>query len=295
MTVARFPRLRDLKLRAKIMGLVSVLLLIVMINGGITLWKLNLIGAEIADVAELDVPLSRLVTAVTVAQLEQNTRFERALTAASDLSATAAERPAFQEARAGFADFGEKAEAALASASDLAGRAVSMAHSEAQREEFAHLVTQLQHIGELHRNYQAQVEEALAHLDAGEVAGLEEAIAATEHEQDALEEELIAVLEELGSFTDAAAHQAEADEQRAVVLLAVVSVVGLVLGLGLGFLMSGALTRPLARAVTTVKALADGDTSVELKVESKDEVGQLAETIEVFRQTTMRANALAEQ
>ncbi|WP_193370611.1 methyl-accepting chemotaxis protein [Pelagibius marinus] len=282
-------------MRTKILGLVSVLLLIVVINGGITLWKLNLIGAEIADVAELDVPLTRLVTEVTVAQLEQNTRFERALNSASDLSETAAERPAFQEARTSFAAFGEKAEEALAAASDLARRATAMSHSDAQREEFASMVVRLQKIGEAHQNYQAHVEEALEHLFAGELAGLEDAIAKTEHEQDALEQELTSVLEELGRFTDDAAHQAEADEQRAMVLLSVVSVIGLVLGIGLGVLMSGALTRPLARAVATVRALAKGDTSVELKVESRDEVGQLAETIEVFRQTTIKANALAEQ
>ena len=287
--------LRDLKLRAKILGLVGLLLLIVAVNAGITLWKLNLIGAEIADVAELDVPLTRLVTEITVAQLEQNTRFERALNAASDLSETAAERPGFNDARVGFTAFGEKAEAALGAASELAGRAASLAHSDAQRDEFERLVGQLRKIGEAHQNYQAHVEEALAHLSAGELAGLEAAIAKTEHEQDALEQELAAVLEELGRFTDDAAHQAEADEQRAVFLLAVVSIVGLVLGLGLGVLMSGALTRPLARAVATVRALAEGDTSVELKVPSKDEVGQLAETIEVFRQTTIRANALAER
>jgi methyl-accepting chemotaxis protein len=153
----------------------------------------------------------------------------------------------------------------------------------------------LQRIGELHQSYQAHVEEALAQLAAGELQGLEAAIAETEREQDALEQELSSVLDELGRFTNAAAHQAEADEQRAVRLLTVVSLVGLVAGLGLGTLMSSALTRPLMRAVATVKALAAGDTSVELKVASRDEVGQLAETIEVFRQTTIKANALAEQ
>jgi len=49
-----FPRIRDLKLRSKILGLVAVLLAIVAINAVITLWKLDRIGGEIADVAELD-------------------------------------------------------------------------------------------------------------------------------------------------------------------------------------------------------------------------------------------------
>jgi len=290
-----FPRIRDLKLRSKILGLVAVLLAIVAINAAITLWKLDRIGGEIADVAELDIPLTRLVTDVTVAQLEQNSRFERALSAGSALTTSAAQQPGFEEARRSFAEFGEKAEAALAAASDLARRAASLAHSDDQRKEFTDVLARLDTIGALHESYQDHVEQALEHLAAGDIQDLKTFITSTEHEQDSLEEELTAVLKELGRFTDAAAHQAEADEQRAVLLLSVVSAVGLALGIGLGALMAGALTRPLIRAVATVKALAAGDTSVELTVDSRDEVGQLAETIEVFRQTTIKANALAEQ
>ena len=295
MSKGRFPRLRDLKLRTKILGLVAVLLVILAVNGAITLWKLNRIGGEIADVAELDVPLTRHMTAVTVAQLEQSTRFERALNIGSTLSAAAAQTPAFAEAQATFAEFGETVETALAAANTLAQRAATVAHSEAQRNEFEGVLERLDRIAELHRNYEAHVETTLGHLAAGEMDGLKAAIASTEHEQDGLEQELTSVLEELGRFTDTAAHQAEADEQRAIVLLSFTSVLGLVLGLGLGGLMAAALTRPLGRAVATVKALAKGDTSIELIVDSRDEVGQLAQTIEVFRQTTIRANALAEQ
>lgn len=288
-------RARDLKLRTKILSLVAILLGIVAVNAAITLWKLDRIGGEIADVAELDVPLTRLVTAVTVAQLEQNSRFERALSAGSTLSTTAAQQPGFEEARRTFAEFGEKAEEALAAASDLARKAASLAHSDEQRKEFADVLDRLDRIGALHAGYQDHGEETFSQLAAGQIQNLEAFIADTEHEQDALEQELTAVLEELGRFTDDAAHQAEADEQRAVVLLGITSGLGLVLGLGLGLLVAAAITRPLARAVTTVKALAAGDTSVEMKADSRDEVGELAETIEVFRQTTIRANALAEQ
>ncbi|GAB4366989.1 MAG: hypothetical protein Kow00114_25360 [Kiloniellaceae bacterium] len=291
----KFPRLRDLRLRSKILGLVAVLLAIVAVNGAITLWKLDRIGGEIADVAELDVPLTRLVTDVTVAQLEQNARFERAISAGSQLVTTAAQQPGFAEARQAFTDFGVKTEQALTAATALARRAAEVAHSEEQRKEFAAMVGRLDKIAVAHRSYEEHVEQALAQLAAGEIENLEGFIASTEHEQDALEQELTAVLAELGRFTDAAAHQAEADEQRAVLLLSVVSAGGLVAGIGLGALMAAALTRPLMRAVATVRALAAGDTSVELKVDSQDEVGQLAETIEVFRQTTIRANELAER
>ena len=50
---------------------------------------------------------------------------------------------------------------------------------------------------------------------------------------------------------------------------------GVLIGLILGFFISRAITRPIIESVNVAKKLADGDLSVSIKVDSKDETGQL--------------------
>jgi methyl-accepting chemotaxis protein len=285
---------KNMKLRGKILSLVALLVAVIAVNAGITLWKLELIGNEIADVAEIDVPMTQAVTRFTVNQLEQGLQFERGVAQRMAELDVESSNEAYEQALTHYREYGEKAAKELEAASALATASLEIAHSAEQREKIRDIGGRLAEIAERHSSYE---EHSLALLDrdgaitAERYAHLMETV---HEEQDALDRDLEAILADLGRYTDRAAKQAEADEQRAVVLIASISTVGLVLGIGFGLLMAGALARPLARAVETVKALAAGDTSVELKVDSKDEVGMLAETIEIFRQTTIRANELAE-
>ncbi|WP_299399462.1 methyl-accepting chemotaxis protein [Pelagibius sp.] len=285
----------NLKLRAKILGLVGVLLAIIGTNAAITLWKLEEIGTEIVDLAEVDVPLTNHVSTLTAAQLEQGTYFERGLRLGSIMRSQPNEQEHYLKTRERFDTVNETAEEELQAAKVLAAEGVATAHSEKQLTEMQSVVEQLNIIEKHHHEYVAHAREIFTLIDSGELYAIDEKAATVEAEQDALTKELEHLAAKLISFTEAAALKAETDEKRAFVLLAAVSGIGITLGLGLGWFMANGLSRPLNRAVGTVKALAEGDTSVELNVDTKDEVGELAQTIEVFRQTTIKANELAER
>ena len=60
---------------------------------------------------------------------------------------------------------------------------------------------------------------------------------------------------------------------RSMMISAIVG--GLVLGVLLGFFISRSVTRPIARAVDTAKRLSEGDLTVSVQVEGKDEAAQL--------------------
>jgi methyl-accepting chemotaxis protein len=61
----------------------------------------------------------------------------------------------------------------------------------------------------------------------------------------------------------------------ASVLMGILVVVGAILAIGLGLIISKAITKPLGRAVSLANALADGNLSVTAEVTSQDETGQL--------------------
>ncbi|MEH6472352.1 MAG: methyl-accepting chemotaxis protein [Halopseudomonas sp.] len=92
-----------------------------------------------------------------------------------------------------------------------------------------------------------------------------------------------------------------AAEQQATLTLISVALVSIVLGLGLGVGISRSITVPLRKAVDACQAVADGDLSVSLQADSKDEIGQLVTSIdamtdklaEVVGEVTSGADSLA--
>jgi methyl-accepting chemotaxis protein len=286
---------KNLKLRSKILGLVGVLLAILCINAGITLWKLDVIGAEIADVAEIDVPLTGHVSEATVAQLDQSIMFERVLRLAPGAAADTHLREIMKQSLSQYEESNLRSEEELEAARHLAQKGIAAAHSKLQREELENVLSQLDLATKQHETFASHVVEIFAKVEGGDFSSAEEMVESVEQEQDRLNAVLRSLTAELESFTTAASEQAEADEKSAVNLLVIITAIGFAVGVGLGWVLANGLTGPLSRAVKTVRALAEGDTSVELRVDTKDEVGELAETIEVFRQTTIKANTLAQQ
>jgi len=70
------------------------------------------------------------------------------------------------------------------------------------------------------------------------------------------------------------------DARKATISMIVLVLVGVLLAIGLGLLISRAITRPLVEAVSVANALADGDLRVNVDVKSKDETGQLMSALQ---------------
>ncbi len=92
-----------------------------------------------------------------------------------------------------------------------------------------------------------------------------------------------------------------AAEQQATITLITVALVSIILGLGLGVVITRSVTGPLKDAVTACSAVANGDLSVKLSSDAKDETGQLIQAMaamnaklsEVVGEVTSGADSLA--
>ncbi len=62
--------------------------------------------------------------------------------------------------------------------------------------------------------------------------------------------------------------------KRVTVMISAVTLLALLLGGGLAYIISRSITRPLAGAVVVINTLADGDLTVKVDVASQDEIGQ---------------------
>ena len=96
---------------------------------------------------------------------------------------------------------------------------------------------------------------------------------------------------------DTVAKSAQEDAARIQTLVLTVAVLGVVGGIVVGFLIARfGIGRPVAASVGCLRRLADGDTSVEIYgVGRKDEIGDIAGTMQIFKDNLIRTRRMEEE
>ena len=80
----------------------------------------------------------------------------------------------------------------------------------------------------------------------------------------------------------------------AVTVLLVVGVAALLLGVAAAYLIGGGITRPIGAMTAAMARLAERDMSVEIPAtDHKDEIGEMAKAVQVFKDNMIRADKLA--
>jgi len=283
---------KDAKIRTKMMVMTAVILALLALNSGIALYKLNQIGQEIAHLSSEDMPATTLTAELTVAQLERALTFDRLVAMGNDASRNKTLEANLNEE---FSNHTDRIATIFTELVELEHKIVLNASAPqriAAAQEMEEKLKVLQ--GHL-ASYEKHAVEVLDGMQSGNFFAVVGILDTTRAEQAEIRNELGDILHVAEGAAQSAVDRAYADEQAALMLIAVTSIMALLLGAGMAMFLSGLITKPLARAVSTMQALSEGDTSVELKAESKDEVGVLAGTIEIFRAKTIEANELAEK
>ena len=86
--------------------------------------------------------------------------------------------------------------------------------------------------------------------------------------------------EKIGSIAAASETQASEQRQRAIVVSIALMVVGLAAGIVAGLLLSRAIVRPIAKAVTITERVARGDLTGSIDTAGKDEIGKLMQALQ---------------
>ena len=259
----------QLKLRTRIVGVVAALLLLLSGVAGVSIFKLNNIGKEIKGIAEQDIPLTEVITKITVKQLEQAVRFERAMLAGEMKDGQKLQRVE-QEFRTLAAEVDEEIRRGEA----LAKQAIAAAHTKEDREEFQYIYEHLGEIGQQHGKFDEHVEQAFVLLSAGDVHQAEQLAHNIETEGDALDHELERFLFSVEKFTEHAALRAEHNEQVAVQILMATVTMALIVGGILGYLLTRGLLRQIGgepkEMVTVADHIAQGDLSTQFTDTGKE-------------------------
>jgi len=278
-------KLSNFRVSSRIFALAAMLMVLLASVAGTGIWKMHKIGAEITEIAERDLPLTEIVTKVTVHQLEQAILLSKG---------TGHLNPAnVQDLARKFTELGHQVDAELKQAVEMAKTAVLHAPTPEARLELEKLTDTLARIAEEHLSYEKHGEEALALLSSGDVEGAKSIAATTEREQEKLDKELVEALSQLERFTAAAARKAEQDERLGIQLLIGSTVAGLLISLAAAFVIGRSIATPVTQITEVMGRLAQDDTEVRIDyTENRDEVGAMARAVQVFRDNAIEVKRL---
>lgn len=286
---------RSLSVGAKIAMVVGLCLTMMFGISGTGIWTMQKIGLEIVSIAEHDIPLTEIVSQITVHQLEQTVNFERAIRFGEEMGHIPAARGHFETAVKKFEAISIKVNKEIKEGEHLAEEATKAAHTAADKAEFSQVLSALQTIEKHHHGFEEHATDAMKLILAGNVPAALKLTENIDIEVEQLNDELKLLLVEIEKFTRTASHQAEVDEKFGIMLMIATSIAGfLIAGFIAWFVITRQIARPLNNVVGALNSLTAGDTDVAISVKTNDEIGAVARALIMFRDTMVKTRHLEE-
>jgi len=270
---------RDLPLRLKLFGYTAAMLLLITVSFGYATYSLAKIGDELTTIVEEDIPLTKLISLITVTQLEQAVSFERSLHYGSKLNDKHGQEK-YNSTVSHFDHGTQVIDDAIIKAISFTEHALS-SNDIALINKFAEVKQQLQQIEHDHASYVEHVHQTFALLAKGQddAAAANVLIEQVIKEEETLDKTSEALLLNIQLFTQDSAIAAQTHEQQAISTLLIIGVFSLVVGTILSLLLS----RFIVTGINTAIVTASGDLTQVITVTSKDEVGQLLTAMKTMR------------
>lgn len=288
--------LYKLKISQRIYVLVFMLLAFVGCISGVGYYKMTVIGHEMEEVALRDIPLTKILEKITVHQLEQAILMEKALRLKGVTAH--AEGETFESAVKSFEKLALKTDEEIFQAEEMVAQMIKETRSAEALAEFKHVLEELKKIEKEHLEYEHHVEKIFKNLKGGDTqtALLKNLVVEVEHEQEALDHHIEALLEEVSDFTQASMNKALVNEQRGKGLIAVLSLVIVILGALLSAVLAKSVTKPIYLLTKSIKALSQNQLDVEIpSTKYQDEVADMADAMHVFQDSMLRAEQLEKE
>ncbi|CAH0537723.1 methyl-accepting chemotaxis protein [Vibrio marisflavi] len=262
---------KDLPIKAKILGLVSVLLLLLILTSAFSSYKMSVIGSELEGIAGENIPLVQLVSDITIKQLEAAILIEKALRLNSAEEIKAIDKK--------FHQLSQSVDKEIVEAKQLLELAISHAFTEELKAKEQVLLNKLESIVVEHKSYEQKGFAILSQLASGNRESVD--IDNLEAEQTRVNEHLKSFLVELEKVTEETVLFTESEEKLALRMMIIISSISALIGIGVGLIVSSFITSRLTSAKQLANKMAQGDfTSTQLSVSGgKDEIGELIQAM----------------
>ena len=265
-----------------LLGLTQILLMIIL--GGYAIYQMDKIGLALIDIAEEDMPLTKMLTKVTEHQLEQAIYFERALIKAIRVEQGLETKANFDKYKNKVHDLTVKTEKEIFEVEEFIEHAIPLLHSEKAKIKFENLLIELKKVEKSYSTLVNEVDEVMALGSSGDIKKMLKYAYKVEEHEDELDQALIKILDDVQNFTLDTALQAEKDEIVALQMMTVMAIVAVTVGILLCIVITRAIKKPIVELIERIDEVAngDGDLTVKLEVSSDDETGIVANSFNKF-------------
>lgn len=276
--------LYNIKISHKIAILTLTQIIVIASLGWMALSQMKNIGEEIIDIAEIDVPLTNLLTKVSEHQLQQVISFERGAFEASLVLLGKGKAENVQReigvSKALAADIGKE----LHEAYELVESAIENAQTEFTRDKFTDFSQVLKTIEEHYVTLDHEAVSIMGKIENGELLENVDKIHLLEKHQAEFDHELLDALHQIQDFTATSAKHAEEYELNAIYMITVGLFVSILISVLLGTFIGRTITKPITELKNQLEAVSsgDGDLTVRLNKTGKDEIASVARSFDRF-------------
>ena len=297
MTTNQAAMRRGLSVTQKVLALVGAVLLLLAAVAGTAIYQMKSIGNELVEIAEHDMPLTRLVTKLTIHQLEQAIALQQSMRYGEEMQNNFAKRSLFDSTVGRFDKYAGLADSEFKAAEALTATLFEEAGNQREREEFGSVRGKLEKLDKAHHDYETHARNVHAAMRQGDMARAIEIAEAVEAEEIELDANLESLLTKLEEFTQESANRAESHEVAALRMLVVLSVLAALFGtIGSILVVRIVVTKPLGQMTDAMGRMARGDETVEVPATQRgDEVGAMARAVLIFKENMIRNRELTEQ
>lgn len=265
-------------------GLVQLILMILM--GSMAIYHLSKLGHALFEIAEEDIPLTKMVNTITIHQFEQAIAVERVFFKATLMQTglNASAESAMRENMKKVSDIKSKVDDEFTEAIDFIDDAITKLHSENAIKEYQKLRIMLERGRAEVSTLNTQLEQVLQMAESNRILDMVQIAKEVEANQDQVDKTMLQILQEIQNFTQESALKAEHDELFAIKLIIGQFVFAIALTLALPFLIGRAIVTPINALLERISQVAEGDGDLTLRLDesAKDETGSVARAFNHF-------------
>ncbi|MDP5253115.1 MULTISPECIES: methyl-accepting chemotaxis protein [unclassified Vibrio] len=267
----------NLSIIKKMILLVGTLLVLLIGVAGYSVLKMNLVAKEVAMIAHENMPLIKMSSSVVIKQLESEIALEKAFRAAELHSS---EEQSVEHYLRLAVQLHQDINQDIKSSEQLLANADQLAVTEYDKQRFRALEQSMYRIEEAHQAYLDNVtlfEKQFAQgASATQLVHLLEQL---EVQQKQINRQLIDFTVELETMTQDSVNLTEEIENNALLGLLILASVSLIFGLAMGLFISRATLTGVRKIRDAAAKMEQGQFDFTLSVDSRDELGQLAQSI----------------
>ena len=270
--------MKNLRVSGKILGMAIVVILLMAVGSGYSLYKVMDLGNKHTELAEVDLSVMEHTLGVGVNVNAQQAHYERYMRFAAIAATGAQVGDQLKENLDEYAEHEAMIAELLGELRKLSEGRMKTSSDGGQAQENA-TIEVINALHEHHAAFAQVTKKAFDLVRQGrlqEASGLQSQVQAT---VDKVDEDIKALEPLLDQLTKQATANAAATQREAIIGSLAASLIAVVVSVMLALMMGRRIARPLVEAVDTVQAIARGDFSQRVEANSRDEIGQLAEAI----------------